>query len=121
MSIRSFLKRGPASAHDHFRNGLVYAERKMLREAIQEWRAVTRMDPGNAKAHYNLGLAYYLKDPVGLIDEAVREWQVACDLNPRDANARYNLSVALYHQRGMVGDDEGGQGEIMITAFAEES
>jgi len=50
------------------------------------------MQPEDANAHYNLGLAY---DNKGLVDEAVQQLRETIRLKPDDANAHYNLGVIL--------------------------
>jgi tetratricopeptide (TPR) repeat protein len=52
--------------------------------------------PNNASLHYNLGLAYKLKDQ---LDKAVPEFQNAIRLQPDLADAHYTLGV-LFWQRG---------------------
>jgi Flp pilus assembly protein TadD len=78
---------------EYFRMGCRAAKRGNLSDAIGAWRAVARMDPADGTAHYCLGLAYFLKDPVGLRREAVREWQNARALVP--AKLDYRTTVAL--------------------------
>jgi tetratricopeptide (TPR) repeat protein len=61
-------------------------------EAIQEYREAIRLDPKNAKAHYNLGFALAVK---GEREEAIQEYREAIRSDPKDAKAHYNLGVAL--------------------------
>jgi hypothetical protein len=51
------------------------------------------MDPADGKAHYYLGLAYFIKNPIDLRDEAVREWTTACALEP--TRSQYRTTIAL--------------------------
>ena len=64
--------------------------------AITELEAALKLAPDNASLHYNLGLAYKLKDQ---LDKAVPEFQNAIRLQPDLADAHYTLGV-LFWQRG---------------------
>ena len=55
-----------------------------------------KLAPNNASLHYNLGLAYKLKDQ---LDKAVPEFQNAIRLQPDLADAHYTLGV-LFWQKG---------------------
>ncbi len=55
-----------------------------------------KLAPENASLHYNLGLAYKLKDQ---LDKAVPEFKEAIRLQPDLADAHYTLGI-LYWQRG---------------------
>ena len=44
----------------------------MVEEAIAEFQAALKIDPGNAMARFNLGNVYYKK---GLVKEAIAEYQ----------------------------------------------
>jgi tetratricopeptide (TPR) repeat protein len=53
------------------------------------------LQPGDAAAHYNLGVALSNK---GDLDGAIAEWREALRLNPNYGDAHYNLGVALWHK-----------------------
>ena len=55
------------------------------------------IDPDDAKAHYNLGNAYFES---GKYKEAIESYKQAIRINPDYANAHYNLDVA-YDKLGM--------------------
>ncbi|MCX6632166.1 MAG: tetratricopeptide repeat protein [Candidatus Solibacter sp.] len=61
-------------------------------EAVAEWRKAIALDPVNAKAHTNLGIALANG---GARDAAIAEFQQAVRLNPDNAEAHNNLGVAL--------------------------
>jgi len=58
------------------------------------------LQPGDADAHHNLGLALYLK---GDLDGAIAEYHEALRLNPNNILAHHSLGVALREK----GDQEG--------------
>ena len=64
--------------------------------AVTELQAGLKLAPENASLHYNLGLAYKLKDQ---LDQAVPEFERAIRLQPDLADAHYTLGI-LYWQRG---------------------
>jgi tetratricopeptide (TPR) repeat protein len=74
----------------------VLAHEGRLREAIQEYQAVLRLDPGHAKAHNNLGIAYAMS---GLRDNAIDEFRASLGIDPDNANAHYNLGNAYGEKR----------------------
>jgi Flp pilus assembly protein TadD/parvulin-like peptidyl-prolyl isomerase len=70
----------------------------MLDEAILEYKKAIDINPNDAKARNNLGLAYYDK---GMLDEAILECKKAIDINPNDAKAHCGLGLA-YYDKGML-------------------
>jgi tetratricopeptide (TPR) repeat protein len=64
-------------------------------EAIREYRQAIHLDPKDATAHCNLGLALYNQ---GRLDDAIREYRTALALDPRYATAHCNLGLALYNK-----------------------
>jgi tetratricopeptide (TPR) repeat protein len=75
---------------------IAYLQRADFDAAIAELDAALKLAPDDASLHYNLGLAYKLKD---LLDKAVLEFQNAIRLQPGLADAHYTLGV-LFWQRG---------------------
>ena len=73
-----------------------YARNEVWRDPVSLWEDVTRKSPSNARAYYNLGLAYAKK---GQMDEAIRVFQTTLKLDPREAKARLNLGL-IYDQQG---------------------
>ena len=55
------------------------------------------IDPDDAKAHYNLGNAYFES---GKHKESIEPYKQAIRIDPDDAKAHYNLDVA-YRKLGM--------------------
>ena len=114
MGIFDLLRTRPLSAEEHFDRGLVSARRGDFARAIGEWRAAARMDASNAKAHYNLGLAYYKKDREHLLDETIREFRLACTLDPEDNLASRNLAAAVAEK-----EQPNGTAQLADEPFAE--
>ena len=74
------------------------AEKGQPDAAIGEWKEALKLDPGDAKAHNNLGIALIRERR---FDEAVTELQRALEINPEYGEAHNNLGVAL-QQKGRV-------------------
>jgi tetratricopeptide (TPR) repeat protein len=70
-------------------------EQEKLEEAILKYKAALRLDPNDAIAHNNLGLALYAQ---GKLEEAIACCRQALRLNPNDAVPHSNLGLALYAQ-----------------------
>jgi Flp pilus assembly protein TadD len=51
-----------------------------------------RLQPDNADAHYNFGIALA---QTGKLQNAAREFRATVDLRPSDVEARFNLGIAL--------------------------
>ncbi len=64
--------------------------------AEEIWRKVLQIEPKNAVAYYNLGLALSGQKK---LDEAIAAYRKAIQLNPKDAKAYYNLGNALSNQK----------------------
>jgi tetratricopeptide (TPR) repeat protein len=67
------------------------------KEAIESRKQAIRIDPDDAKAHYNLGNAY---DELGKYQEAIESHKQAIRIDPDYANAHNNLGIA-YGKSGM--------------------
>ena len=65
-------------------------------EAIREYQEALRLQPDDAKAHNNLGIAL---DQKGQLDEAIRQYQEAIRLKPDYALAHNNFGYALEPER----------------------
>jgi len=64
-----------------------------LPQAISEYEAALRIDPGYAEAHNNLGIA--LAQVPGRLPDAIAEYGAALRINPGFAQAHNDLGVAL--------------------------
>lgn len=79
-------------AKDRFERGLEYSNAGMFDEAILEYEASIRLNPGVAEVYNNLGFAYFDK---GDLTKAVFYHRKALEVNPYLANGYYGLALAL--------------------------
>ena len=66
--------------------------RKQFSEAIAVWRNALQVDPGDGRAHLNLG---YSLGQTGQAREALAEYRKGCDLSPEDPVAFAEFALAL--------------------------
>ena len=78
------------------------AQAQLWNEAVFRWKQVIDVDPENAKAHNNLGVAY---EALGDIDEAVAAYQRATALEPDNKYYRLNYRRCRIHIRRSGADD----------------
>ena len=79
------------------------AQAQLWNEAIFRWKQVIAVDPDDAKAHNNLGVAY---EAVGNIDEAIAAYQRAAELEPDNKYYRLNYRRCRINIRRSGFDDE---------------
>ena len=65
------------------------AKAGLWNEAALRWERIIEIDPNNAKAHNNLGVAY---EALERFDDALREYELAVKLEPENKVYRKNLS-----------------------------
>ena len=61
--------------------GIKSARMGLWDEAIMRWNRVIEIDPENAKAHNNLGVAY---EATGRVAAAIEEYKTAVELDPEN-------------------------------------
>jgi hypothetical protein len=66
-----------------------------LEEAIAEWKKVLELDPGNAKAHHNLGNALMWQ---GNLAEGTAQLQKARELDPNFNEAQSDFGIGFYNR-----------------------
>jgi len=64
------------------------AKAGLWNEAALRWKRIIEIDPNNAKAHNNLGVAY---EALERFDDALREYELAVKLEPANKVYRKNL------------------------------
>src|SRR5208337_614473 len=64
-------------------------------EAIAEWKQALDLDPADAKANYNFGLALLRK---GTLDEAIAHFRTAVEAKPEFSDAQGNLGAVLLQE-----------------------
>jgi len=65
------------------------AKANLWNEAALRWQRIIEIDPNNAKAHNNLGVAY---EALEKFDEALRQYELAVELAPQNEAYRRNLN-----------------------------
>jgi protein O-mannosyl-transferase len=86
------LQAEPDRFEPNFRLGILYGHyRKDLDKAVPLLEKATELDPLNAEAYNNLGVAYGM---AGRPQEGIRALEQAAKLNPTDAQVYVNLGVA---------------------------
>jgi tetratricopeptide (TPR) repeat protein len=78
-----------SNAYKNLGNG--YNELKRYNDAADALKHATEIEPKNAAAHFNLGLALYNG---GRFSEAIEAYKAVVELKPRLAGAHYNLALA---------------------------
>jgi tetratricopeptide (TPR) repeat protein len=61
-------------------------------EAIRCYQKAIKIDPSNAKTHYNLGISLSAQ---GRYEEAIECYQKAIEIDPSNAKTHYNLGISL--------------------------
>lgn len=72
------------------------AEAQLWNEAVFRWKQVIDIDPEDAKAHNNLGVAY---EALGNMDEAIAAYERAAALEPNNKYYRLNYRRCRIHLR----------------------
>jgi tetratricopeptide (TPR) repeat protein len=99
--LRPFADRPDA----HFFLGMVADARGQDQEAVSQYDAALKNNPGNAAVYVKLGLVC---DRDARFDQATAYFQQAIQLDPTNTTARFNLGVALLQQ----GKDSQGLKEL---------
>lgn len=81
-------------------SALTYARNVVWMDEARMWEDVTKKSSGNARGHYNLGLAYAKR---GRSEDALKEFVTTLKLNPHHGKARNNLGI-IYDQQGRPDD-----------------
>jgi tetratricopeptide (TPR) repeat protein len=86
------------SINELLSKGISYYDEGMIDEAIEQFNQILEIDPGNAKANYNLGNTYADK---GMFDEAISAYKKAVEKDTGLIDAYFNLSM-LYLDMGLI-------------------
>ena len=76
------------------RSAYLLASLERFAEAEQQFRAVLRLDPRNAVAHFNLGFGL---EKLGRHEQAVESFREATRLNPKIDRAWYGMGMCHAH------------------------
>ena len=70
------------------------AKSQLWNEAIFRWKRILEINPQDAHAHNNLGVAY---EASGKIDEAIEAYKRATELDPTNKYYRFNYRKCRLH------------------------
>ena len=79
------------------------AQAQLWNEAVFRWKQVINIDPDDAKAHNNLGVAY---EAIGNMDAALTAYQRAAELEPDNRYYRLNYRRCRIHLRRSGADSD---------------
>jgi len=91
------IKLNPEFAEAFNNRGVVYADKGLYDQAIDDCTRALEINPKDALAFNNRGNAYFDK---GLYDQAIEDYTRAIKINPKDALAFYNRGLA-YAKKGL--------------------
>lgn len=74
----------------HFIEGGRYYREGEFQKAVEEYTAILDLEPDNAEAYGNRGLAYSQMGEIGL---AIEDFSRLIEINPQDAKAYYNRGI----------------------------
>ncbi|WP_404822270.1 O-linked N-acetylglucosamine transferase, SPINDLY family protein [Pseudanabaena yagii] len=75
--------------------GIVFAQKDKLQDAILSFQTAISLNPAYADAYYNLGIAF---SNVGDLEQAIVNFLATIALKPHHANALYNLGMTCSRQ-----------------------
>ena len=93
-SIFIYDIRGNGRAHNEL--GILFQQYGALRQAVQEFKLVTELDPNQPVPYANLGIAYSFLSEFGKADESFRK---ALELDPDNRMAREGLELVRKQAR----------------------
>lgn len=84
-------------AQDWFNDGLTLQKERHNEQALAAYQEALRLDPGFARAHYEIGWTYWVMDDWARV---VQHWETAKRLGYKDANLDIYLPAARDNLRG---------------------
>jgi spermidine synthase/Flp pilus assembly protein TadD len=82
----------PESPDLHDILGVAFASKGAVEDAVQEFRAALRLEPGAAKAHWHLGRALV---STGSREEGIEHLRTSVRLDSANGQAHYDLAIVL--------------------------
>jgi Flp pilus assembly protein TadD len=112
VNIPEFMNIGPEDGPDSlehiatpamdfykiFDNAVQLAEKRQYDAAVPVWKQAVQMDPDDARAYNNLGVALAA---TGSISDAVAQYKKSLELNPDNSQTRNNLGSVLAQEGKM--------------------
>ncbi len=102
LSGCAIISRDVTRTEAYNRFAIKAAQAQLWNEAVFRWKQVISIDPEDAKAHNNLGVAY---EALGNMDEAIDAYQRAAELEPNNKYYRLNHRRCRIHLRRSGGVD----------------
>ena len=102
LSGCAIISRDVTRTEAYNRFAIKAAQAQLWNEAVFRWNQVISIDPEDAKAHNNLGVAY---EALGNMDEAIPAYQRAAELEPNNKYYRLNYRRCRIHLRRSGGND----------------
>ena len=87
---KQLLQRDELNAEAHNNLGLLYRDKELLSDAVNEFKRATAIDPRNPRPRNNLGVVYLSQ---GKLDAAAAEFQAALAIDPKNTESLVNLSI----------------------------
>ena len=103
LSGCAIISRDVTRTEAYNRFAIKAAQAQLWNEAVFRWKQVISIDPEDAKAHNNLGVAY---EALGNMDEAIAAYQRAAELEPNNKYYRLNYRRCRIHLRRSGGDTQ---------------
>jgi Flp pilus assembly protein TadD len=75
-----------------FDEAMDMAHKQQYQDAVAKWREAVKLDPDDARAHFQLGFAL---SQLGQRDEGIAEYRESARLEPRNAATWSNLAIAV--------------------------
>ena len=96
QAYKAWIGQAPRDGNAHLLLGLLYAETKRPKDAINEFVKAVDLLACDPSAHLLLANEYELQNE---LPAAEKEYRAVLDLDPQNIDARYLLGVVLYSQR----------------------
>lgn len=91
LSSFSFSK----TSEDYLIEGNFYFQRNEYDIAIEKYKQALKINPKDARANYNLGVAYYKKG-ADFYKDAILSYKKAIEIDPKMTDAYFNLGVVYF-------------------------
>jgi O-antigen ligase/TolA-binding protein len=88
-NYKKVLVNDPYFAQAHLSLGIAYAQMKMTKKAIEEWKTVPNLYPDSDSAYYNLGTAY---EQMGKTAEALKSYKKVLEINSSNQLAKEGVN-----------------------------
>jgi tetratricopeptide (TPR) repeat protein len=93
------LRKWGNTAFNHSLIGRAYSQTGHPEEAFAEFHKAIAIDPQALQTHYQLGLAYLLRNEATGFEKAIPEFLAELKLNPKDFASHYTLGYIAVKQR----------------------